>query len=50
MTIVYTKKIKNKKIIILFFTPYNKILTQDTIDPLKENPGALWVVHLFKAN
>ena len=30
---IYQKK---KKLIILFFTPHNKILAQDTIDPPKK--------------
>ena len=40
MTIVYTKKKKKKK----KFTPHNKILAQDIIDPPKENPKATTVV------
>ena len=42
MTIVYTKKkiYIYIYIFILFFTPHNKILAQNTIHLLKENLGA----------
>ena len=41
---------QKNKIIILFFTPHNKILTQDTFDPLKKNPAPGPLLTVFESN